>query len=56
MTPTDRRLRALGVALFVAAFLVALTGTQAAGGTALGAAALGISAIVSLAKSGALSK
>ena len=56
MTPADRRLRTLGVALFIAAFLVALNGTPGALGTTLAAAGLAIAAIVSLAKSGALSK
>ena len=54
MTPADRRLRTLGVALFVAAFLVAAVGTQAAGGTALATAGLAIGGIVALSKSGAL--
>ena len=56
MTPAARRLCTLGVALFVAAFLVAIVGTAGAGGTILAAAALAVAAIVSLAKSGALSK
>ena len=56
MTPAARRLCTLGVALFLAAFLVAVVGTPGAGGTTLAAAGLAIGAIVSLAKSGALSK
>lgn len=56
MTAADRRMRTLGVALFIAAFAVAFIGTRGAGGTVLASASLALVGIFVLNTSGAFNK